>query len=380
MLSATSSAASILYRGRALSENGEGGMSDTELTDEWAMDQRTSEMDRFEKLHRAEKRKRLATFLDETAEAMEGGKSLHMVLPGDAEGEPEGGRSLARLAEGNGGRLHLAPSLPPFDPPARRKSSSSTSVFYSGPHSPSDSNDVPSASASPERRRDRDHVHLSPPRVGGFTSSSPAALSSPRQNSFTSTEGSPKTPNAKRNTVYFTPTLRSGESESETTQGDEEDLSTSGNDLIEQEDEDDEEEEQKIASRRAGRVGRADFGLGFDVDLSYDGQSTPPATFGAVLDTEGEGDEAEEGDGEDEDDLEEEEEDDEPTALEVEALEADRLAKEKTADRRRRTIAELVETERRYSHDLAVVQDIYLARAQGAGQSLFSPFHAQRLT
>ena len=49
------------------------------------------------------------------------------------------------------------------------------------------------------------------------------------------------------------------------------------------------------------------------------------------------------------------------------------VKKEKLAEKRRRTIKELVDTERTYAADMMVVRDIYLARARGAREfSLFS--------
>jgi len=48
------------------------------------------------------------------------------------------------------------------------------------------------------------------------------------------------------------------------------------------------------------------------------------------------------------------------------------VKKEKLAERRRRTIKELVDTERTYAADMMVVRDIYLARARGARKSSLS--------
>jgi hypothetical protein len=57
-----------------------------------------------------------------------------------------------------------------------------------------------------------------------------------------------------------------------------------------------------------------------------------------------------------------------PTIVAVETVLSEEEIERKRADKRRRTIRELLETEASYASDMAVVRDIYIARAKGGGK------------
>ncbi|GAA5899556.1 uncharacterized protein JCM6883_005259 [Sporobolomyces salmoneus] len=200
----------------------------------------------------ADRRKRLATFLDETAEAMEGGKSLTMVLP-DGPNRP-----LSQFVE---------------------------------PSSPTD------------------HLHSLSPELGSHDGSN------------------------RRETVYFTPRV---DRQSPSTEA--------------------EEQDRPCLDNLTASTG---LGLGnsqLDSTLPIGVQTTPstlrgPSPAGFCLDSRP------------------------ASSVTVEAKENEQTAEdrriavakeEKLAEKRRRTIKELVDTERTYAVDMMVIRDIYLARAKGA--------------
>ncbi|CDR39197.1 hypothetical protein NBRC10512_007972 [Rhodotorula toruloides] len=239
----------------------------------------------------AEKRKRLAAFLDETASAMEGGRSLTMVLPESRPTAPQP-KTLSELAE-------------ECASPGRSSSRSLDRVDYRHPF------DGRPASAAPALE-----VSQSP------TSRDTAVL----PNQEPSPEHPPRAGSAQdRDTVYFTP--KAGQS-------------ADGHEV--------EETAGATSSQAATSTG---LGLG-SVDLrtpsarsvSEHSPSTVRASSpafeaapeSAVQTTS-------------------------PTEMSVETG-----RKLRNFEKRRRIIQELVETETTYAVDMAVVRDIYLARARGA--------------
>ncbi|KAM0789329.1 hypothetical protein ACM66B_000164 [Microbotryomycetes sp. NB124-2] len=265
-----------------------------------------------------EKRKRLVEFLDQTAEAMEGGRSLAMVLPETKATESEPAKTMSELAE----------ALPPRTP------------------------------AQIEYR----HPFTATPVVG---SSNVDATQSPRDSGLLSANiepslraASPSTPRADqrrqspasedpRISVYFTPDPN------------EEDDSKDGVDSN--------EPEQECA--QAGQGG----GLGFKFDIKSSLGHSPslvapdrspstvransPASFKRPV-------------SDDTPSPPEKDEIDEDVTPPV-AIISDDVAQEmerraKLADKRKRTISELIETEATYASDMVIVRDIYLARAKGA--------------
>ncbi|GAA5895147.1 hypothetical protein JCM5296_000894 [Sporobolomyces johnsonii] len=246
----------------------------------------------------AEKRKRLAAFLDETASAMEGGKTLVMVLPEAGTNEQETSRSLSELAD-----QHNASPCPP----SRR----SSHVEYRHPFE-----GVSDEVAPPHVDQ---QSHISDSTLSLDLASTPISTRPSRESAGPETD--------RRQTVYFSP--KPGDDSSE-------DVSP------------DEDENQAIPCTGALRDDSP--GLGF-ANVEIKSQSTLgnavshqkrlPSTVHADLPAPSEA----------------------AKSLE-QAREAEKRVK--TAEKRRRTIRELVETETTYAIDMAVVRDIYLARARGA--------------
>ncbi|GAA5913958.1 hypothetical protein JCM8208_007010 [Rhodotorula glutinis] len=242
----------------------------------------------------AEKRKRLAAFLDETASAMEGGRSLMMVVP---ELQPAGlqHKSLSDLAE-----QHVSP-----------QTSSRTQGFS---HPFSDHGSSPSRHASPNRQTSSpsaDSEAVSP------TSGAPAVLvdppSSADQNLGHETGYAPTSAASKHET--------SAEASAESARG------------------------------SSHSLGISSPGLGLssmDVQAPSHIQHVQcsPSTVRASSPVSSAADSPPQPKS--------------PSA----SVEADQRVKR--LEKRRKIIRELVETETSYAVDMAVVRDIYLARARGA--------------
>ena len=272
---------------------------------------------------------------------MEGGKSLAMVLPtGEAEAALDGGMSLSEMAEAAASPVLSLTNSPLATP---RLSSAHNNTAFAPSSSP-----VLSLS-SRKRFQYATPRHPTEPLVGLFPISS-VLNDTFHTADFSSAEVSPvlscsRPPNSHRESTYFTPPL-SGQS------------STS-----------DSEEELDAGINQAG-----DRGLGFDMDLkphlgsfSRSERVPPsPATLRGVspvpslVSRETQEREAARSTREVE-----------RAAIEKQA-EQIRQTNAKMAEKRRRTIEELVETEASYASDMAVVRDIFFARAKGAGASLVS--------
>lgn len=362
-LSRTSSAASIIFRGsRAFTSSTDlDSPTDSNFSTSQIGEEGLSNELRQERAEVAEKRKRLALFLDETAAAMEGGKSLAMVLPaGEASAAAvEGGMSLSDMAEAAASPVISIANSPHATP---RLTSSHTATPSSDTSSHASSSPVLSLSS---RKRFQYAAPRQPtePLVGLYpTPSSPSGTSRPAD--FSSAEASPvlapsRTADPHRTSIYFTPTM-SGQS------------SSSDSEL---------EEEFDLG---------IDFGLGFDVEVQphhlaslYRSERVPqsPATLRGVspvpslvsreAEKRAEVEEAERLAREAESSAREAE----LAAIEAQTEEI-RKTNAKMAEKRRRTIEELVETEASYASDMAVVRDIFLARARGAGA--FSSLSSER--
>ncbi|GAA5887492.1 hypothetical protein JCM6882_001427 [Rhodosporidiobolus microsporus] len=268
----------------------------------------------------AEKRKRLAAFLNETASAMEGGKSLAMVLPESQPAVPQH-KSLSELAEER-----------TLSPRPSSRASNKAPVEYRHPFDQS-SFRAPEADEGPS------------PTSGSQSTFDPALHS--EAPSPTSTQPTPivaTTPAEEQRptTVYFTPNPA--------------DPSPPAVAVEEQKKEDghDEEEEEEDGPLSLGealmldRNPSAGLGLGgVEMRAAAPGvgarslSERSPSTVRA----------------------------DSPAsfaASQLAPVETEEDKRRRRAEKRMRTIRELVETETTYAVDMAVVRDIYLARARGA--------------
>lgn len=271
-----------------------------------------------------EKRVRLTHFLDVTASMMEGGKSLAMVLPPLARTESSAsvqvaaGLTFAGLSEATGGSPQLVAQVlggrpgyphslsPLIASPASSPSDTSTPPLFS-------SNPPPQAQLAPPRRRLQPNSEKPVPLPLYHL---PGTLrSSSRGHSVTSSFSSSKASSlSTRSSAPWS-------------------LSSSLH-LP-----DDEIDLEQHAAEQATQAG-----LGLDLDFDN-------LALACAQDDE-EHVEAEEQNAGDE------------TVLEDLRAHVDF----KRADKRRRTIRELLETEASYASDMAIVRDIYLARAKGAGK------------
>lgn len=278
-----------------------------------------------------EKRKRLAAFLDETASAMEGGKSLAMVLPESqpAIAQP---KSLSELAEAR------------VASPRPSSRNSNSGMEYRDSFTQSQPSDELSPTSMPQSTF-QPGTYSRPPSPPSPTTADPSRVPSPSPSSTAqptpqpARERDPNRPmprNERSRTVYFTPdpTDQSG-GETDT----DDDLLPEG--------------QKRGAPMTLGealmldRIPPAGLGLG-GVDMRNPARSLSersPSTIRA----------------------------DSPASLaaaQMASIETDEERIAKKAEKRRRTIAELVETEATYAVDMAVVRDIYLARARGARTSV----------
>lgn len=264
-----------------------------------------------------ERRKRLVEFLDQTAEAMEGGRSLAMVLPQSKASESEPAKSMSELAE------TCTPATIEYRHPFTATPSETERISESGLLSP------------------RDNTLLQPPAQDTVARSQ--SPTTPRLHSRRNGAAS----QGHRHTVYYTPNLDS-------------DGDVDGDD----EQEEDVYVEQPVPITLGG-------GLGFKFDIktetTLDNSSvdtsvlTPersPATLRASSPASfaqgsskrvAESAPALSG----------------PAISSEVAQELERRAKQ--AEKRRSTIRELIDTEAAYASDMVVVREIYLARARGAG-------------
>ncbi|KAI5480812.1 Rho guanyl-nucleotide exchange factor [Pseudohyphozyma bogoriensis] len=248
-----------------------------------------------------ERRKRLVLFLDETASAMEGGKSLAMVLPDESD---QGNMTFSEMAEAT-----TSPVTPRHEPP----------LFNDNPFAASNQNRYPASPHSPD----------SPPSPG-TTSRNSFTPVTPARRRMDGAEA--RGEGAYRDTVYFTPKVPPSV------------ISRSS------EDEGDDEAEHSPKSRR---------GLGFELEVR------PPSSLGqapserspATLRADSPATEPWNSQSR-------------PVSMaeSVVDAEAQRL-RAKLADKRRHTVEELISTEASYATDMAIVRDIYLARARGANMS-----------
>ncbi|BGP21651.1 rho guanyl-nucleotide exchange factor [Rhodotorula toruloides] len=242
----------------------------------------------------AEKRKRLAAFLDETASAMEGGKSLAMVLPESRPTAPQP-KTLSELAE-------------ECASPGRSSSRSSERVEYRHPF------DGRPASAAPA-------FEVSQSPTSPDTANFPDSASSPEQ--------PPRADSAQdRHTVYFTP--KAGQSSDEHEAGE----TTASK----------QDPSLDVPTATGLDLGSVELRTPSTRSISEHSPSTVRAGSPAFVPA--------------------------PEPAEQTALAAERSVeterKLRNFEKRRRIIQELVETEMTYAVDMAVVRDIYFARARGA--------------
>ncbi|KAM0753334.1 hypothetical protein T439DRAFT_323969 [Meredithblackwellia eburnea MCA 4105] len=321
-----------------------------------------------------EKRQRLVMFLDETAAAMEGGKSLAMVLP-ETDHAGTNSRTLSELAE-----TMVSPTTPSarFNQTPRFSKDVFTSTDPSTPHTGRAESPSPRSATFPASVTTPINRTSSPfnPAYHPGASVSPFAASTASPRDSIHETASPRVvprPRAsplhevdRPETVYFTPTIsQHGSAE---------------NDDKEKQDED----EADIEAIRNG-----DLGLGLDIHVSqmpaadHDDEfvrtPAPPRTdrlapvherspstvrgmdspsptsnlMGAIVDSvpaSGASFAAEAS----------------APWEPVDPAEAEaRRVKEKMREKRRMIIMELIETEASYACDMAIVRDIWLARARG---------------
>ncbi|KAK4048236.1 hypothetical protein OIV83_004941 [Microbotryomycetes sp. JL201] len=257
-----------------------------------------------------EKRKRLVEFLDQTAEAMEGGKSLAMVLPETKATESEPAKTMSQLAE-----------AAPLRTPAQ--------IEYRHPFA-----------AMPVVGCEQEDTTRSPKDNGllgaQFDSLKTASPSTPRADPK---RHSPLNSEDPRISVYFTPDPSDKEENMENSEaqgsGPAEAVTSGGLgfkfDI----------KSSLIAPDRSPSTVRANSPASFRQPIQDDTPSPPakdqgnnelPSPVAAIPD-----------------DV---------------AQEMERRAK--MADKRKRTISELIETEATYASDMVIVREIYLARAKGA--------------
>ncbi|BGP44839.1 hypothetical protein JCM10450v2_000654 [Rhodotorula kratochvilovae] len=256
----------------------------------------------------AEKRKRLAAFLDETASAMEGGKSLMMVVPELQPAAPQH-KSLSELAEEQLGAQR---------PPSR------TSSHEIECRHPFDGKSAPSQPAS-------------------ATEDEPQSPTAPAKQAFQGTDDEPVSPTSgapevqvqapvsrkadERQTVYYSPNSAEHEVGSAS-----------------------ESEVDGMTFAEALALDRKPSGLGFsNVELRAPALRPIPERSPSTVRADSPASSAHPSPA--------------PPSSDPEQ-EADKHAKR--LEKRRKIIRELVETETSYAIDMAVVRDIYLARARGA--------------
>lgn len=353
--SITSSAASIMYRGsnQPFPESDLDSPSDS-LSQEGGS---LRERDLRDHLHNeAEKRTRLALFLDETAAAMEGGKSLSMVLPVPASNSSDEGLSLSQLAEASPRPKSMQYkstfiNYRSSSPTPSTSSSSAAPSLGSLQNIANLSSSVPSISASAPIHSILSTTPFDESILSSFNTLTTDAPSSPTIQQTSSN----RPPDRRRKTLYFTPTIQTAaESEANDT------------------------EDTIMGKRYSPVVEEGDYGLGFNIDMDMSrhrrttsngsanlalplDKSSPATVRGvspvmsfAAMEAARElaSKKAQE-------------------AAELEEkIEEDKKEVAKMADKRRRTIHELLETEASYASDMVVVRDIYLARAKGTGMFL----------
>ncbi|GAA5850043.1 hypothetical protein JCM8547_000991 [Rhodosporidiobolus lusitaniae] len=269
-----------------------------------------------------EKRKRLAAFLAETANSMEGGKSLGMVLP---ESQPAAAehKTLSEIAEAR--TTSPRPSSRASNVGAVEYRPTFNAVNYAAQQGVPD--EGPSPTSAPTSTFNP-ATYSAPPSP---TTADPSRAPSP---SPALPRPVPRTEPEIRQTVYYTPNPADEETGEEDSD-DEEPKKNRGMSLAE-----------VLALDRLPSAGPPPAGLGFaNVDTKGKGgrplSERSPSTIRA----------------------------DSPASLaasQMQPVETEEERFAKKAEKRKRTIRELVETEVTYAVDMAVVRDIYLARARGA--------------
>lgn len=297
-----------------------------------------------------EKRSRLAHFLDETATMMEGGKSLAMVLPSTTAeiNDGNGLLTLAAMSEATGGspqRLSMVltnrfPSQP-LSPliSASPCSSHSRSVASLSPSPPKSSATSPRLLAkSPQQKSTPPIVDVSPQILSmpGSFLRSPESVAMDRHH--------PSTSSCDTFALASSASLRS-------TQINLYHTSPSTSPTLSS------EIEEGLSERE--RESNGEMGLGLD-EVDFTPLQSSSATTTAMSLTSPSTIRP-----------------DSPTTTTVREVEVevsnkviaidDKVVEAKRAEKRRRTINELLETEASYATDMAVVRDIYLARARGVG-------------
>ncbi|KAM0756096.1 hypothetical protein T439DRAFT_20534 [Meredithblackwellia eburnea MCA 4105] len=278
-----------------------------------------------EEIYETEKRKRLAQFLSETASAMEGGKSLAMVVPEvydnpsttvDGTNEPSTAKTFSELAE----QTHTP--LREYPPRLR--------TIHRSPSGAGSSNSTLDALATPSGMPG---AFATPPQVF-------RRKMTPRSSSSgtVGTTGSNESNGGghRRGTRYFTPILSAEDDQD----GEAESISSK---------EISRTDSASAESHGAATGAGTDTGLGFNIDptfLSADARS--PSTMRAASPARSLSFKSVEA-----------------PAVENDADGSSTEAAFKVLERRRRTIRELIETEAIFASDLAVARDIFLARARG---------------
>ncbi|GAA6001811.1 hypothetical protein JCM10207_002331 [Rhodosporidiobolus poonsookiae] len=276
----------------------------------------------------AEKRKRLAAFLDETAAAMEGGKSLAMVLP-QSQPTTSQHKSLSELAEEH--------TVPPPRPTSRASTNGQieyrhpfgNSSFTNGHQAVDDDAQSPTSGAPTTFDPATYSAPPSPTDTGARPAPPPVPAVTPAEPVVAAPEPASESQQSSRDTLYFTPdpqdrspkppASESAESENEGR------AMTLG--------------EALMLDRDPSGLGLAGVKLGAPEARPTSERS--PSTIRAGS----------------------------PASVAASQMQAVETAAEKAAKRqekRARTIRELIETETSYAVDMAVVRDIYLARARGA--------------
>lgn len=247
-----------------------------------------------------DKRKRLATFLDQTAAAMEGGRSLGMVLSGICESDMSKVKSMSEIAE-------AVEARPSPRPPQQGDTSASLSLT------------AVTAAHDATLVQDRS-PHLTPV----------VDQAAAKHDMLQPVSSDP------HKSVYATPDASYACS------------SPSGSD-----------------TRSEGHSTICAGGLGFNIDIKTESDlSSAPAVSRAAL-TATESSPTVRASSPAGSTL--------TTGASVLNLAQDSEAKQaQTAEKRKRTIQELIETEVAYATDMAVVRDIYLARARGTSISIIA--------
>lgn len=270
-----------------------------------------------------DRRKRLAAFLDQTAEAMEGGRSLAMVLPESRPTELTVAKSMSELA--------MAADV--TSSPRLADLIEYRHPFNSGPSSIStvpEVNILSPRTNSSLRSGDSASLHDS------LTASSPSTPIAP-PNASKMRSGLDPSPVDVRRSVYFTPEPTPSVS------------STSG---------DERESDSQVSKKHLTPAMNGGLGFNIEIKTESDLSSSPSMPRRAPLAAP----------------------DRSPSTVRASSpseslststshtMEATRELDAKIAkvnEKRKRTIQELIETEAAYATDMAVVRDIYLARAKG---------------